>query len=180
MRLTIVVLATAFAASISAYAAGPANAPRRAVAPAGAVVPPGTSLIVQTTDSVTANRALRGTVFGAIVAQNVVDQNGSVLISKGAPVDLVVRSLPYLGPGGVGMTELALDVAGVTVNGESYPVATQVRAPNAGGLGIHLYSAQLARGEEAGGPLSTVGRRVNVPSEAALAFQIRDPIRLRG
>lgn len=168
----------------SAMAADPG-----AVPPVGAVqtvtarpgvVPPGTSLVVETNDAIRTHRALRGTIYDGRVAESVQDQSGNVLIPRGSPVELVVRSLPYLGPGGVGMTELAIDARAVIVNGVTYPVETQVAPPNAGGLAIQQHSAQWLGGGETTGRVLTVGNRINVPADAMLAFRIEDPIRLQG
>ena len=106
------------------------------------VVPAGSSLVVQTEDAITAVRAMRATIYTANVAEDVVDQDGTVLIPKDSPVELGVRSLPYLGPGGVGMTELILEVRAVTVKGIRYPVATASANPGAGGLGLERASAR--------------------------------------
>ena len=72
------------------------------------VVPEGTALLIRTNDTVNAYRALRGTTYDASIVKEVLGQNGNVLIPKESPVELVVRSLSYLGPGGVGTSELGL------------------------------------------------------------------------
>lgn len=181
MRFNILSLTVLAFVGLNSYAgAGDRPGPVRTVTPESGVVPPGTSLVVRANDTVSTNRALRGTIYDASMAQEVLDQHGSVLIPKGSPVDLVVRSLPYLGPGGVGMTEMIVEVGAITVNGVRYPVETQIEEPNAGGLGIDRLSAKWVGGGEVGGPLFTVGSRINVPAGALLEFQIRDPIRLRG
>ena len=51
------------------------------IAEAG-VVPPGTSLVVRTKDTVKTRRAYRGTVYFANTADDILDQNGAVLIPK--------------------------------------------------------------------------------------------------
>ena len=100
----------------------PPLGPVRIVAEEPSVVPAGSSLVVQTNDAVTAVRAMRATIYSANVAEDVVDQNGTVLIPKDSPVELDVRSLPYLGPDGVGMTELILELRAVTVKDVRYPL----------------------------------------------------------
>jgi hypothetical protein len=79
---------------------------------------------------------MRTTIYSANVAEDVVDQNGTVLIPKDSAVELGARWLPNLGPGGVGMTELILELRAVTVKGVRYPVATASEPPGAGGLGL--------------------------------------------
>ena len=112
-----------------------APGPVRTVAEEPGVVPAGSSLVVQTDDAMTAVKAMRATIYTANVAKDVVDQDGTVLIAKDSPVELGVRSLPYLGPGGVGMTELILELRAVTVKDVRYSIATasEPRAPAASG-----------------------------------------------
>src|SRR5215510_14573620 len=88
------------------------------------VVPEGTALLIRINDTVNVCRAFRGTIYDASIASEIVDQNGHVLIPKESPVEFVVRSVSYLGPGGVGTSELTLEVQTVTVNGVRYSVAT--------------------------------------------------------
>jgi hypothetical protein len=164
--------------------AGPAHpaplGPVRIVAEEPGVVPAGSSLVVQTDDAVTAVRAMRATIYSANVAEDVVDQNGTVLIPKDSHVDLGVRSLPYLGPGGVGMTELILELRDVTVKGVRYPVATVSGPPGAGGLGLDRNAPKLVGGRAAQGEVLMSGPRIKVPARTLLAFPIVEPIRLTG
>jgi hypothetical protein len=169
-----------FMALTVAGAAAPPLGPVRTVTAEPGVVPPGTTLVVRTSDTVRTRKALRGTIYGATVAEDILDQNGTVLIPIGSPVELVVRSLPYLGPGGVGMTELKLEVRAVSVNGFRYPVATGSERPGAGGLWLDRDAAQWVAGDTAAGEAITVGRRIYVPDDSLLAFRIDDPIRLMG
>ncbi|HEY6341486.1 MAG TPA: hypothetical protein VIY49_08350 [Bryobacteraceae bacterium] len=154
--------------------------PVRAVASEPGVVPSGTPLVVRTGDTVRTRKALRGTIYGATVAEDILDQNGTVLIPRGSPVELAVRSLPYLGPGGVGMTELMLEARAVTVKGFRYPVATASEKPGAGGIGLDRDAPKWVAGDTAAHAVVTAGRRINVPVDSLLAFRIDDPIRLMG
>lgn len=159
---------------------------RAALAPGGVVpaavvesgvVPEGTWLVVKASDNVNTRRAYKSTLYGATIAENVVARNERVLIPKESPVELGVSSLSYLGPGGAGMSELALEVRSVTVNGMSYPVTT-IGEPNAGGLGVDRYIAKIVGGDEEASNVRTSGRHINVPAGTLLAFQLQDPIRL--
>ncbi len=154
--------------------------PVRTVAEEPGVVPAGSSLVVQTDDAITAVRAMRATIYSANVGEDMVDQDGTVLIPKDSPVELGVRSLPYLGPGGVGMTELILEVRAVTVKRIRYPVATASENPGAGGLGLERNGPKRVGGRAAQGEVLTSGPRINVPAKTLLAFQIVEPIRLTG
>ena len=154
--------------------------PVRTVAEEPGVVSAGSYIVVQTDDTVTAVRAMGATIYTANVTEDVVDQNGTVLIPKDAPVELGVRSLPYLGPGGVGMTELILELRSVTVKGLRYPVATASENPGAGGLGLERDSPKWVGGRAAKGAVLASGPRINVPAKTLLVFQIVEPIRLTG
>jgi hypothetical protein len=158
----------------------PSLGPVRIVAEEPGVVPAGSSLVVQTDDAVTTVRAMRATIYSASVAEDVVDQNGTVLIPKDSAVELGVRWLPYLGPGGVGMTELILELRAVTVKGVRYPVATASEAPGAGGLGLARSGPRWLGGRAAQGEVLTSGSRIKVPAGTLLAFQIAEPLRLTG
>jgi hypothetical protein len=184
MRHLILCLATVTIPSLSScIAAGNAGpvpiSPVRVVTEEPGVVPPGTSLVVRTKDTVRTRKSYRSTLYAAIVAEDILDQNGAILIPKESPVELVVRSLPYLGPGGVGMMVLTLDVGAVTVNGVRYPVESD-DTPGAGGIGVDRGAAKWGGGDEVANGVVTRGRRINVPAETVLAFQIQAPLRLRG
>jgi hypothetical protein len=143
------------------------------------VLPEGTALLVRTNDTVNASRAFRGTVYDASIANEVLDQNGNVLIPKESPVELVVRSVSYLGPGGVGTSELTLRVQTITVNGVRYSVETVSGQPHAGGL-EDAGGPSLVGGGESRGRVIIRGRHINVPTGTELAFRLEDPIRLKG
>jgi hypothetical protein len=151
------------------------------VAEEAGVVSAGSSLVVQTDGLVTAFSAILATIYTANVMEDVVDQNGTVLIPKGSPVELGVRSLPYFGPGGVGMIQLILELRAVTAKGVCYPVATASENPGAGGLGLdELNSPKWVGGRAPKGEVLTSDPRINVPAKTLLAFQIVEPIRLTG
>jgi len=157
-----------------------APGPVRTVAEEPGVVRAGSSPVVQTDDAVTAVKAMRATIYTANVAKDVVDQNGTVLIPKDSPVELGVRSLPYLGPGGVGMTELILELRAVTVKDVRYPIATASEHPGAGGLGLERNGPKWVGGRATQVEVLTNGPRIKVPARTLLAFQIVEPIRLTG
>jgi hypothetical protein len=143
------------------------------------VVPSGASLLIRTNDAVSTHKAARGTVYEAFVAEDVLDQNGKILIPKASPVELVVRSLPYLGPGGA-MTELTLGVSTITVNGVTYPVETKTGTPDTGGFVADSDAPRVVGAGESSGQSLTIGHRISLPSQTLLSFRIADPIRLKG
>jgi hypothetical protein len=132
-------------------------------------------------DGVKTNKAYRRTVYSASVGADILDQNGVVLVPRESPVELVVRSLPYLGPGGVGMTLLTLDVDAVVVRDVRYPVETTNEKPGVGGIGVNRGAAKWIGGnKEATRHVVTRGQRIDVPAGILLGFQIQAPLRLRG
>ncbi len=144
------------------------------------IVPPGTALVIRTNDDVITRKAYKGTVYAASVAEDVVDQHGTVLIPKGSPVELGVVSISFLGPGGQGMTELVLGVSGLTVNGVRYRVKTTGNAwDRDGGLEEARFTAKWVGGD-GDDRVVTSGRRIDVPAGTLLAFRTDDPIRLQG
>jgi hypothetical protein len=176
--LTVVALGNCPAAdSADVIAVGPIHT----VTAKPGVAPPGTSVLVRTKDAVKTGKAYRGTVYFASAATDIVDENGAVLIPRESPVELVVRSVSYLGPGGVGMTILTLDIDAVVVRDVRYPVETDNEKPGAGGIGIDHGAAKWIGGsEDAARHVVTRGRSINVPAGVLLAFTIQAPIRLQG
>jgi hypothetical protein len=177
---TIVAAVAGFTLCLEAGNSVPAPAlrPVRVATLEPGVVPTGTPLVVRTGDKVRMREYFPHTIYAATVAEDVLDLKGNVLIPKGSTVEMVVRLLPYLGPGGVGMTELALDIEAINIRGIFYPVGTRVRPPLAGGLRARQHAAHWVGGA-AVAHFATYGDRINVPVNALLAFQIEDPIRLR-
>ena len=177
---TVVVAFTAFTLCLDADnpAAVPALRPVRVATLEPGVVPTGTPLLVRTSDPVCTRNYFQHTIWGAAVAEDVLDLKGHLLIPRGSSLGMVVRLLPYYGPGGVGMTELALDIESINIRGVFYPVGTDVRPPLAGGLWARRHSAHWVGGV-AVEHFATYGNRINVPANALLAFQLEDPIRLR-
>jgi hypothetical protein len=93
--LTVVGLGNCIAAD---NAGGFAIGPVQTVTAEPGVVPPGTSLVVRTKDTVKTRTAYRSTVYFANTATDILDQHGAVLIPTGSPIELVVHFLSYLGP----------------------------------------------------------------------------------
>jgi hypothetical protein len=153
--VTMVSVGACLGQDLASPADPPPLGPLRTVAEEPGVVPTGSSLVVQTDDAVTAVRAMRATIYSANVAEDVVDQNGTVLIPKDSPVELGVPSLSYLGPGGAGMTELILELRAVTVKGKRHPVATVSGPPGAGGLGLEPNAPKWVDGRAAQGKVLT-------------------------
>jgi hypothetical protein len=143
------------------------------------VVPAGTSLVVRTEEAVKTDRAFRTTTYEASLAQDILDQGGHVLIPRSSPVELAVRQISFLGPGGAGMSELMLGAQSISVNGVRDPVETTDSTDKR--YGFEPRGAVVEARDGTVGKVLTSGRRINVPAETALIFHIIvDPIRLRG
>jgi len=142
--------------------------PMRTVTDELGVVPAGTTLVIRTKDNVSTRRALRGAIYDANIAEDVLDQNGIVLIPKESPVELVVGSRSFLGSAGVGMIELILELRAVTVKGVRYPVGTESRNLGAGGLGLDRNTARWVGGSVSGERSSQAGPALMCPLERCL------------
>lgn len=153
--------------------------PVTAITTESGVIPKDTALVVRTDDTVNTRHAYRETIYEARLAEDVVDQHGNILIPKSSPVELGVRRSAFLGPGGAGMAELVLGVRGITVNGVYYRVATQGGEID-GGLTNGIQNPKWIGGGDETGRVATMGRHVNIPAGALLAFQTSEPIRLSG
>jgi hypothetical protein len=170
------------------------------------VVPPGTSLVIRTNEEINAGDAAAGRTYSAIVAEDVVNQYGDILIHKNSPAELVVLEADR---GGVaGSSELTLGIRSVTVHGVRYPLETAAEEfEGREGLGANRRTAVwvgggaalgsivgaiagggtgaaigAATGAAAGGlgQVLTRGDRIRVPAETLLTFNTEDPIRLQG
>jgi hypothetical protein len=183
MRLYIVGLtALAFARlTIGIGHASPAAVPTvgsvHIVTVESGVVPPGTPLLVRTNEVVSTDRASPTAIYGGQVAEAVQDQNGNVLVPSMSPVELAVNQVTFLGPGGVGMWELVLDIRAMTVKGVRYEVETAEGTSK--GAGFEPQGAAAITAEGPTRHVFTSGRRINVPAGTTLKFQTAEPIRLR-
>jgi hypothetical protein len=141
-------------------------------------VPKGTPFIIRTNAVIKTDSASQDTVYDASVAQDILDQNGNVLIPKDSRLELVVLSFGFLGPGGAGSTELGLCAWQIVIRGVSYPIHIS-EAQKDGGLSGGIHAAEWVGGAGAKDKVLTRGRRVDVPSGALLKVQNENAIRLR-
>jgi hypothetical protein len=158
----------------------------------------GTTISVRTNDAIDAREARDGRVYSGIVDLDVVDGDNRVVIPRGSDVELMVRQ--------VDRHTLALDLDAVVVHGERYGVTTYgvtrdgeqkdgvgvnkrtgtfvgggalfgtlLGAVAGGGKGAAI--GALAGGAAgAAGQLATRGKRVRVPAESVLTFQLQQPL----
>jgi len=158
----------------------------------------GTTIQVRTDDAIDARDTDHGRVYPGVVDADVFDGNNRIAIPRGSDVELMVRD--------IGHHTLALDLDAVVVNGKRYSVTsydvtrtgdkkdgiganrrtgkflgggalfgTLLGAVAGGGRGAAI--GALAGGTAgAVGQIATRGRRVQVPSESILTFQLREPL----
>lgn len=168
------------------------------------VLPASTQLVIRTNENIDASQAEVGKTYSAEVARTIEDQNGIVLVPKGAPVALTIASVnnPTLG-----QTEAELALHSITIHGRRYLVSTNtVAQQGTGGLGKNKKTAEMVGGGAllgtvigavagggkgaaigavlggaggAGAQVLTKGKQVKVPAESVLTFQLSQPIRLQ-
>ena len=164
------------------------------------MIPAGTVITVRTNDVIDARDALNGRVYSGVVSQDVLDEDNEVAIRRGSDVELMVRD--------TGHHTLSLDVEAIVVAGKRYGVATYevtrdgdkkdgvgangrtAKYIGGGALFGTLLGAVAGGGKGAGigalaggaagaiGQIATRGKRVHVPAESVLTFQLRVPLEL--
>ncbi len=171
------------------------------------VVPAGTELQIRTNENINADEQSVGRMYSAEIANNVVGQNGQVLIPRGSPANVTVQNVSR-GALGVGNNQVALALQSVTVNGHRYNVASNPTATQSGnrGIGANKRTAEMTGGGAllgtvvgaiagggkgaligavvggAGGATAQVltrGKEVKVPAESLLTFRLDQPLMLQ-
>ena len=175
----------------------------RAQAQQAVTVPSGAAVRVRTIDPIDINSAQPGMKFRGTLADPVMDLNGSVLIPRGAPVQLSVVSVHKEGRL-KGRDRIAVKVDSISFNGRSLPVVSSVAesrgnrqgrntlrdagiGAGAGGLigGLVGGGTGLAVGALVGGgggtavSAATQKSRLTIPAESVLSFQLQSPLRVK-
>ncbi len=175
--------------------------------PAGSrLLQSGTEISVRTTTTINSREANDGQIFPAFVQRDILDASGAVIIPRGSPADLVIRSAT--GGGIRNSSSLALDVESVTVDGRRYYIDTEdlTRAGGREGVGANRRTGEFIGGGTALGTLLgavagggkgaligalagaaagagtqvlTKGGEVRVPSETVLTFRLDQQIYLQ-
>ncbi len=167
--------------------------------PREVTIPAGTSVRVQTIDTISSKTSQAGQTYRASLAAPIV-VGDSVVVHKGADVSLQVASAKSAGKI-KGSSELTLALAGLSYEGKEYPLAsssvqqagksrgkqTATRAGVAAGVGALIgglagggKGAAIGAGIGGGGAMAyqalTHGQEVNVPSETLLDFTLAEPV----
>ena len=168
-------------------------------------IPSGTQLAIRTDEQITADSQSVGQTYQAEIAQDVVDQNGRVVIPKGSPARLTVANVSS-GTMGVGNNQVALALQSVNINGRDYVLQTNTQtAAGDRGIGKNKRTGEyvgggavlgtvigaiaggakgavigaIAGGAAGGGAqVLTRGKEVKVPAESVLTFRLDQPVQL--
>jgi hypothetical protein len=178
--------------------------PERVRTSRGDILPAETQLAIRTNQNIDATQSDVGKTYSAEVARTIEDQNGNVLVPKGAPVTLTIASVknPTLGEN---QAELALH--SITIHGHRYLISTNtVSQQGSGGIGKNKKTAEMVGGGAllgtvigavagggkgaaigavlggaggAGAQVLTKGKEVKVPAESVLTFQLSQAVQLQ-
>ncbi len=159
---------------------------------AAEVIPQGTRLDVRVNERIKASQA-DGRVYTGVINNDVTDQNGNVVIARGASAELIARR--------AGSNEISIDLDSISVGGHRYAVdadttvdgdrkngvgangrtgkfvgggavlGTVLGAIAGGGRGAAIGAASGAAAG-AGTQVLTRGKRVDVPAESILSFRL--------
>lgn len=168
-------------------------------------IPSGTEITVQTDENIDSQTASPGQTYRASIAGAVLDSSGAVAIPKGSPAQLQISKISS---GGLLHTsELALDVATVTIHGKVFTVVTSDEyEKGTEGVGANKRTAGFMGGGAALGTLMgsifgggkgaligalagagsggatqvlTRGKHVSVPAETVLMFHLEKTLILQ-
>lgn len=169
------------------------------------VLPARTQLEILTNETIDSKRASNNQTFAAQVNQDVVDSSGEVIVPKGSPAQLVIRTLNT--GSGNDTPELALDIQSITVHGRRYFVTTSSNIQKKGrsGIGANKRTAEMIGGGAvigtiigaiagggkgaaigaavgaaggAGAQVLTKGKEVVIPAETVIKFNLEQSVTL--
>jgi len=168
-------------------------------------LPAGTEVSVRSEETIDSARAAEGQTYAAEVTSDVLDAAGDVVVPSGANAQIVIRSAAK---GGRirGSSDLALDLASVSVGGQMYQLSTtDLVQQGKAGMGANKRTAEYTGGGAlvgtiigaiaghgkgaALGALSgagagaitqvvTKGGSIKVPAETVLTFKLDRPLRV--
>ena len=168
------------------------------------VLPRGTELVVRTNETIDSKTAAENQTFSAQVDQDVVGGSSQVVVPKGSPAQLIIRSASS---GGVtGSPEIVLDIKSITVAGRRYLISTaDLKEKSDSGIGANKRTAEMIGGGAvvgtiigavvghgkgaaigaavgaaggAGAQVLTKGKEVRVPAETVLKFSLDQAVTL--
>ena len=169
------------------------------------IIPTGSEISVRTNERIDSSQSFPGKTYSAEISHDVLDAAGAVVIPRGSPAELMIRTIS---PGGAVHTpELTLDLYSVTINGTKHQVvSSDVEEKNPKGFGANRRTAEFLGGGAALGALVgglfgggkgagigalagggggfatevlTRGKEVRVPAETVLRFRLERRLVLR-
>ena len=182
----------------------PPSGPVRAETTNPNVIPAGTTLVVRANEAISSTEGGTSRAYQAEIAQDIVDQNGNILIRRGSPAELAITQIDT--GGRVSTPGMELVLRSITLDGRRQMVesaGTELRG-NAG-LGANRRTATMVGGgavlgtllgavigggagaaagaavRAAGGATDQVltrGEAVRIPAETVLTFRLEEPLRL--
>ena len=167
-------------------------------------LPAGTQLVILTNEAVDSKTAASNQLYSAQVNQDVIDSSNELIVPKGSPAQLMIRTVSS---GGVtGGSQITLDIRSITVNGRQYNVTTtDLNQKGRSGLGANTRTAEMVGGGAvigtiigaivghgkgaaigaavgaaggAGAQVLTKGKQVIVPAETVLKFSLNQAVTL--
>jgi len=162
-------------------------------------LPAGTRLAILTNEQIDSNTANTNQFYSGQVDQDVTDSVGEIIISRGSPAELVIRTFSS-------GSDMTLDVQAITVNGRRYRISTApLRQKGRNGLGMNKRTAEMVGGGAligtiigavvghgkgaaigaavgaaggAGAEVLTKGKQVSIPAETVLTFSLNNSVTL--
>jgi hypothetical protein len=160
----------------------------------------GTEIMVRTNEKIDARHPSDSRIYTGVVAQDVVDRSGRVVIARGAEAELIMRD--------ASSSDIVVDLESISVNGRRYAVSTPSEAISSEGqrkegVGINertgkyvgggallgtiigaiagggkgaAIGAAAGAGAGAVGQTVTRGGRVQLPAESLLTFRLDRPL----
>jgi hypothetical protein len=168
-------------------------------------LPAGTELSVRTDEAIDSATAQEGQAFEAQVTRTLKDSDGDVVIPRGAPAKIVIKSASKGGKFR-GQSDLVLDILSVTIDGKSHSIdVADVTQKGKDGVGVNKRTATYTGGGAALGAIIgaiagggkgaaigagagagagaltqvlTKGGSIKVPAESVLTFRLDKPLRV--
>ena len=162
-------------------------------------LPAGTRLAILTNEQIDSKTANTNHIYSGQVDQDVTDNAGEIIISRGSSAELVIRTYSS-------DSDMTLDVQALTVNGRRYRISTApLRQTGRNGLGMNKRTAEMVGGGSligtiigavvghgkgaaigaavgaaggAGAEVLTKGKQVSIPAETVLTFSLNNSVTL--
>jgi hypothetical protein len=169
-------------------------------------LPAGTRLPIRTNEQIDSNTANTNQIYTGQVDQDVTDNAGEIIVPRGSPAELVLRTFSTRNDSGDSGRDLTLDVQAINVNGRRYRISTvPLRKTGRSGLGANKRTAEMVGGGAligtiigavvgggkgaaigaavggaggAGAQVLTKGKQVSIPPETVLTFTLNNAVTL--